>query len=311
MRPRVSTALLLSLLVMACDAESGDLGLLEPIVAQQADFKHGALPGDPPAAGGSDEPGAQITSFSVNFGALRPGTQRASVSGRTSAEAYAVGLRITDLGSGYWLKPVGSEDPANPGQFSFEYALDVSTEIEPGTHELAVVAFDKHGNPGRQSSARICVASTLPDNLNVCNPEREPPPTIASLSWNVDADVDLIVIAPDGTRYDRTNRQQRDGETTLVELDADGVSNCLVDGRRYENFIWHVPPESGTWLVYANLFDACGKAGVTFELSVYRSHDNGDGTYALHEQQKLHGQFVRAQQNGGAGSPLYLAPIEF
>ena len=190
-------ALVLALVVGACAGEEARLGLDQPLFVHNAELRDGKLPGAPGDAE-LDAKRAQVTSFSLGFGVLLPGTPNATVSGRTTANAYAVGLRFLDLGDGYWLLPAGAEDPTNPGELSFDFSFDAASALEPGLHPLAVVAFDERGKAGKQSVLSVCVASPVPDNLNACNPETAPPLAVASLTWSTDADLDLIVIAPDG-----------------------------------------------------------------------------------------------------------------
>ena len=300
--PRALT--LLALLVLAaCESTEDPLALDEPIVVHEADFKRGALP-----SGGA---GPTITSLALGFGVLRPGTLNAQLSGRATANAYSVGVRFRDQGSGYWVRPVGAEDPLIPGELQWQLAFDAASAIEPGQHQLELVTFGADGIPGVPMALPVCVASELPDNLNVCNPTSAPPFAIASLGWNSDSDLDLTVVAPDGTTFGRSKRSLLAGTKVLARLDGDGVSGCLADGRRLENFAWNEPPAAGTWHVYANLFDACGKPSTTFDLTIYRRQQNADGTFALWPVWNLDGQFVRAQANGGAGAPLFLTDITF
>lgn len=313
---RIAALLLtLSVLLSACDGEDGRLGVDQPIFVHNAELRDGKLPGK--RSGEPDAERAQITSFSLGFGVLNPGTPNVTVNGRVSGDAYAVGVRFLELGDGYWVVPAGSEDPTNPGELIFDISFDAAMNLKPGLHDLAVVAFDERGRAGSQSVLRVCVGSPVPDNLNACNPETAPPEAVASLTWNIDADLDLIIIAPDGRRFDRNNRLLlQDGKLDasgkpLAGLDIDGSTGCLVDGRKRENFVWNAPPQKGTWLAYANFFDACGKPAVSFELTLYRRRRKDDGTYELKSGQVVRGEFVRGQQNGGRGQPLYITPIQF
>lgn len=295
----------LALCVVGCDSIDDPIALDQPIVVQQAEFKQGALPA-------AEATGPAITSFTLGFGVLRPGTRSAPVSGRAGETAYSVGLRFADQGTGFWIRPVAAEDPLIPGELQWQLALDAAVDIEPGQHQLEVVAFDAQGKPGPKKSLPVCVASDLPDNLNACNPKTSPPLLIASLSWETDSDLDLSVVAPDGTRFDRSKRSLLVGTKVVARLDGDGVSSCLGDGRREENFVWNeAPPTLGSWSIYANLFDACGKATASYTLTIYQRVINGDGTFALQPVRSLGGDFVRQQANGGAGSPLYLTSIDF
>jgi hypothetical protein len=292
-------------LVSACDSENYSLGLSEPIVAQHAELKKGDLP--------SHDEGARVTSFQLNFGVISPGAPNLSVSGRVSEDTYAVAIRIKELGTGYWLKPVGAPDPSVPGELTFDYVLSAANAIEPGNHTFVAAAFDENGRAGPEYEVPVCVVSDLPDNQNACDPSKEPPAAIVSLTWHADADLDLSIEAPDGKTYDRVNRSftNEDGDVSFG-LEFDGSTGCVVDGKRRENFVWNDAPEQGsTWLVYANLFDACHHTAVGFEATVYRRKRNSDGTYRLDADEPVRGEFLRVQQNGGAGSPLYLTAIEF
>ncbi len=302
-RVRARFGACLLVMLAACGGTREPLALDQPIFVHQADFKYGALP--------SGGPGPTITSFALGFGVLHPGTENAQITGRTSGDGYSIGVRFADQGSGYWTLAVGAEDPLIKGELQWQLALDAASEIEPGQHQLQVVAFGADGHAGPQMALPVCVASELPDNLNVCNPTTAPPFAIASLSWNADSDLDLTVTAPDGTSYGRSKRSLLSGTKVLARLDEDGVSGCLADGRRLEDFVWNEPSLLGTWHVYANLFDACGKASVSFTLTVYARAQNPDGTFALAAVRKIDGQFPRIEANGGAAPPLFLTDITF
>lgn len=304
------TRLVLSSLLLAACGTEDPLALEEPLVVHQADFKEGALP-ERVAPAGAPATDPAVTSFQLGFGVLRPGTVNASVSGRAAKSAYSVGVRFRDQGTGYWVKPMGSEDPLMPGELQWQLSLDAATHITPGLHDLEVVAFDQNGQPGSKSTQPVCVASELPDNLNVCNPKNSPPLTIASLSWNSDADLDLTVVAPDGTTYGRSKRSLLSGTRVIARLDGDGVSGCLADGRRRESFLWNELPGPGSWALYANLFDSCGKQSVTFELTIHQRVQNPDGTFGLSELRRVTGKLVRPQANGGAGNPLFVTELNF
>jgi len=74
--------------------------------------------------------------------------------------------------------------------------------------------------------------------------------------------------------------------------------------------VWNEPAIAGKWAIYANLFDACGKPSVSFELTIYFRRQNADGTFDLVPVQRVGSQLVRAQANGGAGSPLFLSEVD-
>jgi hypothetical protein len=303
MRTRALFAI--ALWATACDSVADPIALDEPILAHEANFKRGVLPGSAPEGGA--EP--RITSLALGFGVLRPGAQNAQISGRVAGSAYSIGARLAGQGSGYWVRSVGAEDPLLPGELQWQLSFDAAVEIEPGKHLLEVVAFDGQGNAGSKASLPVCVASDLPDNLNVCNPTTPPPAYIASLHWNGDSDLDLTAIAPDGTAYGRSKRSLRAADKVVVRFDGDGVSGCLADGRRRESIALDDGAPAGSWKFYANLFDSCGAASTTFELTLYRRVQNPDGTFGLVEERTTHGPFIRAQANGGAGTPLFVTEL--
>lgn len=301
MRRVLITALLFG---AGCDGTEDPSGLGEPFVVQASDFKHGDLPAGPDA-------GPAITSFSGTPTVVRPGARNVPLGGNSSESAYSVGVRLLEQGSGYWIRPVGSLDPIVQMERTWQMPFDASPELEPGHYNLEVVAFDEHGSPGPKSTLPVCVSSLLPDNLNSCNPKAVPPLAVASLTWNADADVDLSVVAPDGTQFNRSKRTLTVNGKVVSHLDADGTSACAADGRRMENFAWNDGVPAGSWSVYANLFDACGKAAVTYTLTLYQRIDHGDGTFALQEVKRVEGDFVRLQANGGVGPAIFVTSIEF
>lgn len=292
-------------LLASCDSEPYLVGLDEPIIAQNAELKRGELDE-------GSEDNARVTSLELGFGVLKPGAVGATVKGRTSDNAYAIAIRFADLGSGYWLKPVGAPDPTLPDELTFDFSFQAAYDITPGYHDLIAVAFDERGKPGPSYAVPVCVVSDLPDNENACNPKNEPPPVIISLTWDADVDLDLVIEGPGGVRYDRSHRSEVDRDKTLWGLDIDGSVACLVDGRRRENFVFYELPEEGsTFLTYASFFDACGHASVRFELTVYRAERDRNGEWSLVPEAPVRSQYVRAQQSGGVAAPLYLRAVDF
>lgn len=289
-------------LLWSCDSVDDPVGFDEPFIGQTAVFKHGDLP--------EGTEGPALTTFSGGFASASPGANGLRLGGNVVESAYSVGVRFADAGSGYWVQPVGALDPIVPGERTWQMVLDLSVDAPPGLHTFEIVAFDEAGKAGPKRTLSACVTSLVPDNQNVCLPKNAPPLLVASLSWNVDADVDLTVIAPDGTQFGRNKRSLSIGNKVIARLDADGVSGCVTDKRPMENFVWNETLE-GSWAIYANLFDACGKTAVTYTLTLYQRVDNGDGTFSQQAIREAHGDFVRLQANGGAGSPVYITSVNF
>jgi uncharacterized protein YfaP (DUF2135 family) len=131
------------------------------------------------------------------------------------------------------------------------------------------------------------------------------------LRWDNDADLDLVVIAPDGTRYDRNKLSQTVDDKRVVYLDHDSAASCDLGGQHIENFVWAEKPQSGTWWVYANLFDACGLESALFELTTYVKKPLENGQFELAEQKSVAGVFLRAQSAPDSPTPLFLTRIDF
>lgn len=53
--------------------------------------------------------GPAVTSIAAASGILSVGQQGRSLVGRTTADAYAVALRLEDVGTGWWVRPVQDE----------------------------------------------------------------------------------------------------------------------------------------------------------------------------------------------------------
>jgi hypothetical protein len=84
----------------------------------------------------------------------------------------------------------------------------------------------------------------------------------------------------------------------------------VLDNKRREDFVIQELPEAGKWRVYANMFGACGAVAARFTAEAYQRRKTGENSYALRRVARVQGQFLRAQEDGGGGSPLYLTSFE-
>jgi hypothetical protein len=279
----------------------------EPLLAADATFHAGRLP----KAKDADSAGkGELFDVAIS-GTPRQGAAGLTIGGTTNLDAYSVGFRLLGLGSGYWVVPVADVDPLLPDERNWSSELELGYKLPTGSHTLAVVVFDKHGKPSQQHETSVCVNSDLPDNGNACSPKKQPPAAIAALRWNLDADLDLSALSPDRVRYDRNHFSDVVDGKTVASLTADSAAACEADGRHTETFVWNEEPEKGTWYLYANLFDACGQTAVPYELTIYRRHDNGDGTWALREESSFAGEFLKLQTQTASANPLYLTFVDF
>lgn len=194
------TLAITALCVAGCSGDPQRVGVTEPFTVRNGAFKEGALPGAPPSDAGAVEPA--ITALE-SAGALVSTAQAGKVYlGRATAQTWSVGVRLDDAGTGWWSVPVGGADPSFGGELTWQFTADFGGDITPGLHRLRFVAIDGAGHAGSQRDLRVCVLPPVPDNLHACDPTIAPPAAVVSLSWDTDADLDLIVVTPDGKVVD-------------------------------------------------------------------------------------------------------------
>lgn len=300
--------LLASLLLAACTGEVDQaLGLFEPIRVQEGTLVEGDLP-----EAGADGP--RVTSIEAASGILTLGQQHRLLGGRTTDDAYAIAIRFAGIGGGWWTRPVQDADPMYPGERDFQLRYDVGPAVPPAIHTLELAALNAEGERGPTFELEVCVRDgAVPDNLNACDPTLRPPALVVALQWDRPVDLDLVVEVPGGKRilHDApTANADAFSDPTTGRLTRDSNGACELDGRSSEAVVWQEPPPSGSYLVYADLFDACGQPGALFAVVVYRRVERDDGTFALVEDDRAAGAVVDLQASGGAGSPLYVMEVE-
>lgn len=299
---------------LACTGEvEATLGLLEPIRVVGGAFASGELP--------EIESGPSVTSIESASGLVLAGERDRLLVGRTTEDAYAIGVRFAELGTGWWTMPVQDLAPAYPGERDFQFRFDVGA-VPPGNHTLTLAAIDGEGRRGELAELSVCVRDPLlPDNLNVCDPHVMPPALIVALEWDVDVDLDLVVDTPSGKRigFKTPTAWPESGEVpgealddpTLGRLLRDSNAGCAIDGRNSEAVVWLEPPsETGTYLVRADLFDACGQPGALMRAVAYRRQQHDDGTWSLRQTAHVDATVFDIQASGGAGVPLYLMAVD-
>jgi hypothetical protein len=286
-------------------------GVKEPIVVSGSQFFSGVLPGTAPSDTGGPSPSVLEVDYSNRH--VIPGASGKSFSGLVSVDAVSVGVRLADLGTGYWVVPVGARDSmlANSSDFAFSASFDVNDP--PGQHPLRIVGIDYAGNAGTQVDTTICIASRIPDNGHACDPSQPVPAAVVTLQWDTNFDVDLHVIAPDGTDINpKTNPLQfavdaGQPPASDPKIDRDSLGHCVPDGLRQEDLVFPGYPAVGPYDIYADPFDACGQATVRFKLTVYEAGDDGE----LHATYSQGGELLANSVTGGASSGLFIAEKQF
>ncbi len=297
----------LTLLVFAaCTGEvDQQVGLFEPIRVPDGEFIEDEIP---------DGGAVEVTSIEAASGILVIGQQQRLLAGRTSEDAHAIAIRFAGLGSGWWVRPVQDLDPVFPGERAFQLRYDVGAGVPAARHTLELAAVDEVGRRGPSFELDVCVQDdAVPDNLNACDPMIKPPAVVVVLAWDRDVDLDLVVETPDGGRIAHktpTGGAEEPEAPSVGRLVRDSNSGCVVDGRNSEAVVWQEAPAEGTYLIYADLFDACGEPGALLSVAVHRRVDDGDGTWALEETARTTGAVTDLQASGGAGPPLYVTSVE-
>jgi len=290
----------------ACGGEPLTTGLEEPFRVENAQFRGGPLPGSPPLTVAELSEGAQPsapypTPPEVAGRIISPSDVGFIVAGRSSTDSYAVGFQLAGLGSGYWLIPVSAPDPTNADELTWRAALDFGASVPPGLQRLLVTAFDGQGRSGTQREIELCVRAPTSDNLNVCDATLEPPALVVSLSWDNDADLDLEILAPDGSAVNRSNTRGSGPGVGGVQLERDANAGCVRSGVPRENVVWDSAPAAGNYALYVNLHDACGEASSSFELSAWeRVPGAAPDEFDQIETYRSAGTLVGLQANGGA-----------
>lgn len=285
MQPRYA-ALLAATLLPACGVD-GRSGLDEPLVVRSATFYAGELPGEPPVVPGSGvERVPPSTSGGIpNRVELRQGLGVVTFTGLSSDDAVAVGVRLDEVGNGYWVLPTLYKDVQVPNSLIWSFTADLSHSLEPGVHRMLTVAFDEDGNPGTQAETLMCINPLVPDNGNACDKTKAPPGLVFSLEWDSPADLDLALVLPDGTviDWDAPVSGERD-ESGKIDLSVPGVgklqgdsnADCSGDGRQREDIVFQAMPPAGKYLVYANLNRACGQEQVVYQALYHVRTRDGD-----------------------------------
>jgi len=277
----------------ACDGQDNQYDYGEPILVHGAQFFPGELPGTPApdAATGDASPPTSptipvVTSIQALNTTVFSGEAGKQISGRTTSNASAVGIRLGELGTGYWVLPLGNPDPQFPGELTWSAIIDFSPSITPGLDALRVVAVTSAGISGPQSDQNFCIASRLPadpgapypNDISACNATLSPPDAVFALTWDADVDLDLHVITPAGNDVNPKSPLLTPvdaGGTPAAaapRIDRDSVAWCVPDGWREEDLAFPTLPAPGsTFQIHANLFSACGKSAVTFSLTVYQA----------------------------------------
>lgn len=327
-----SSLLAVTLVVVggACGGEPITKQFQEPIRAQGADFILGPLPGSRPLTGEEQGAGVQPTTpyvleVNISTPSIAVGSAALQIPGSATADASAVGFRFADIGSGYWVRPVTTQN-ANGG-FNFTIDANISTYAPVGLHTLLFAGISPDGRSGTQKDIVLCLEPPIPDKLhtqdavipgNACNPKVEPPNLVVSLGWDAAVDLDLKVVTPTGKIVDAKHPNTADPVDGKVDLEAPGVGvmdrdsngDCRIDDKNRENLVFETPPPPGRYGIYADLYEACGKSSVRFEVSIVSAVAGAEeGTFKQVTTFEQGGVLNAAQADGGSKLGLFVTEL--
>lgn len=327
---------LATVVLLACSSKepASRSGIGEPLlvrttsaerVTSLAQFIPGPIPGTPapadagPAFVSGTEVGSDGPTMTINSaGKILQGQAGVAFSGIASAGVSAVALSLENLSTGYWVVPIFSLDTDNSIPLpKWTASVDFAANIGEGFHNVQYAAIDGNGNAGLIRNQKLCIVNRVPDGLQGCATNPQPPAAVISLSWDTNVDLDLQVKGPDGRLIEAKNPylKQDAGVPALSSdedrIDIDSNAGCVIDNVRYENLVWHNTTPKGNYGIYVNLFSACKQASVHFNVQVYTAVDAAEGTKKLKSWYSTDGMLMDFQANGGSNIGLFVTDFNF
>jgi hypothetical protein len=257
-------------LACACAGEGPSTVPTEPLEVNGGQFIAGTMPGAAVSDGGTSATQLAVTEINLPIRPIGAGWANQAISGLVTSDAVSVGLEFADMGTGYWVVPVGASDPINAGQSSFGFSVNFNAGDPAGMHPLRLVAIGPTGKAGVQATGSICLESSVPDNLHSCLPSKAPPAAVISLSWDTNFDLDLHVVLPDGTDLGPQSASGTLSDAgTGPSFDRDSLAGCVPDGVRQEDLVFQTTPAPGSYEIRVDPFASCGQPDAHFTVTVY------------------------------------------
>jgi hypothetical protein len=316
-------------LAAGCDGQGPSTGIDEPITVTGGQFISGDLPGTPevldagpPAADATPPFSIQLLNFANQE--IFTGQSGVKFSGDVTGDSVAVGMRLPQYGTGYWVVPVGTPDLQMPGSYSFGIGANFDPSLPPGPIDARFVAIGLNGEAGEQKNAQLCVDSRIPDNGHACTPELAKslglpplPPAVFTLTWDTGFDLDLDVVTSTGLSFSAKRRfgTVLDSGTgkppaDLPRIDRDSMAGCVQDGFRQEDLVFPKSIDKGIYDIYVDPYAACGQNAVHWTFTVYQPSGTCPNC-TLSPTYTRNGELLASQVTGGTGSPLFVAEIPF
>jgi len=216
----------------------------------------------------ADTGGPSVLATSTATTTLRVGQTNRALTGSIGLNSTTVAVGL-EGDTGWWLLPAGGTDSVLPSALAFEASLGFSRFLSAGKHVVQVAASDASGRFGptfKVTFEFVDLAAPPEAELRV------------SLRWDVDADLDLHLVQPDGTEI--WSRKSTTYTPPVVgpidqaaadaagKLDFDSNSMCVLDGRRVENVLFLKDPPPGEYTVRVDTFSLCGQVAARWQVEV-------------------------------------------
>jgi hypothetical protein len=294
-------ALVALVLVAACSGADPYQGAAADLMVADAQFQRG----EPPAPSG----GPEVRGLSAGSNRVVPGLAASSFSGRVVDTARAVLINL-EGDAGYWIVPAGIADPTEEGQRTFSAKLGFSRSIGAGNHKVLVRAIDAQGQVGPPDDFTYVVLDDVPQGA-----------LVVALDWDADADLDLHVtmpnpmptaLAPTIELWPKKVVSQKTvpdgGVGDRATIDFDSNAQCVIDGRRQENYVVKEAPLPGKYQVRVDTAAMCAVAAARWHVRVLRDGaviGEGRGIATPYDGYPAQGKglsFGKDEQAGTAGA---------
>jgi len=263
----ISFALVAMMVATGCGDDSGDTPLspspvgrlrIEEIASSAGSSSQSGILRSTQAPAPSGGP--RIT-VSGNQTIVNGGTLTVTVTGESAFTTVymfvggrSVGLISEGAGGveGHYEIPIGS------AQTTATILLTFPQEIPLESFDLQFAAANASGAVGPYAGLSVAVTEVGTGDVQV------------TLSWDVDSDVDLHVVAPGGDEVFYGRRESPSGG----QLDLDSNAACRIDGVRNENITWPVGrAPRGQYTVRVDYWDSCGVGRTNFTVRVNNGGD--------------------------------------
>ena len=145
------------------------------------------------------------------------------------------------------------EDAARNSDSSYQLIGQVSQDLELSSLCVAIVAVAENDMIGPRACHDLEVVQVGTGDVQI------------SLSWDVDSDVDLHVVDPNGDEIYWSRRTVSSGG----QLDLDSNAGCRIDGVRNENVTWAAGrAPRGLYTVRVNYWSSCGVSQTNYVIRV-------------------------------------------